>query len=56
MNNKIAPAMQAHGRGGKTSSTLLLIRVIHDSVGCAMRTEGLNGAHGAPYDQTDNLG
>jgi len=25
-------------------------------VGCAMRTDGLNGTHGAPYDQADNHG
>jgi len=24
-------------------------RFIHESVGCAMRTDGLKGAHGAPY-------
>jgi len=29
-------------------------RIIHDSVGCAMRTEGLNGAHNATYGQTEN--
>jgi len=38
------------------AGTIDSARIIHDSVGCAMRTDGLNGAHGAPYGQTDNHG
>jgi len=29
-------------------------RLIHENVGCAMRTVGLKGAHGAPYDLANN--
>jgi len=31
-------------------------RLIHETVGCAMRTDGLKGAHGAPYGMADNHG
>ncbi len=31
-------------------------RFIHETVGCAMRTDWLNGAHGAPYGLAGNLG
>jgi len=28
--------------------------MLHLAVGCAVRTDWLNGAHGAPYDISDN--
>jgi len=31
-------------------------RFIHETVGCAVRTDWLKGAHGTPYDLVGNHG